>query len=98
VKYENPVTEASDEYEVVFVWMKPNIEAIASPTTQMATSKFVLSQNPSALKISNHPNKPVTFGSNFKVHALSSNNNGAASSCSSREVSYFILLFMISFS
>ncbi|AES80936.1 DnaJ/Hsp40 cysteine-rich domain protein, putative [Medicago truncatula] len=57
---------------------------MASPTIQMATSKFVLSQNSSALKISSLPNKPITFvGSNFKVHVLSSNNNGAASSCSS---------------
>ena len=102
MKYENPVTETSDEYEVVLYGLNRNIEAIiihvhqasmASPTIQMATSKLVLLHtNPSSL-----PNKPITFGSNFKVHVLSSNNNGAASSCSSHEVSYFILLYFVLF-
>ncbi|CAJ2672007.1 protein PHOTOSYSTEM I ASSEMBLY 2, chloroplastic [Trifolium pratense] len=58
----------------------------SSPTLQiqMATSKFILSPNASALKIFFSPNNSINFGSNFKLHVLSSNNNGSASSCSSR--------------
>ncbi|XP_004493220.1 uncharacterized protein [Cicer arietinum] len=69
--------------------MKPKIEAVhvhqtpmGSSTLQMATSKFALCPNASALNILSL-NKTITFGSNFKLHVLSSN-NGSASSCSSR--------------
>ncbi|KAK2416193.1 hypothetical protein QL285_038610 [Trifolium repens] len=59
----------------------------SSPTLQiqMATSKFILSPNASALKMIVNPNNSIiNLGSNFKVHVLSSNNNGSASSSSSR--------------
>jgi hypothetical protein len=59
----------------------------------MATSKFILSPNASALKMIVSPNNNINFGSNFKVHVLSSNNNGSASSCSSRGVSCYLLLY-----
>ncbi|KAJ1409132.1 Heat shock protein DnaJ, cysteine-rich domain superfamily [Sesbania bispinosa] len=47
----------------------------------MATSKFVLCPNGSALKVAS-PKRNITFGFNFKSRALSP--NGSASSCSSR--------------
>ncbi|KAI5427653.1 hypothetical protein KIW84_032890, partial [Lathyrus oleraceus] len=55
---------------------------MASPTLQMTTSKLFLCPNALALKISS-PYNTFPFGSNFKVHVLSPNNNGSASTCSS---------------
>ncbi|XP_061356765.1 protein PHOTOSYSTEM I ASSEMBLY 2, chloroplastic [Gastrolobium bilobum] len=52
-----------------------------SATLQMATSKFVLCPNASAVKVSSLK-KTLNFGSNFKVHALPP--NGSASSYTSR--------------
>lgn len=77
---------------VLAIWAVPVYWApLDSSPVQMATSKFVLCPNASAFKVVTSPNKTIKFGSHFKLRALPP--NGSASSCASRGVSHFHLVW-----